>query len=78
MKIRRLKDLREDRDWTQQFLANKLYMTQSTYSSYENGSHQIPLDTLITLAKLYHISVDYLLELTDNPTPPEPNKKLPG
>lgn len=65
----RIKDLREDRDLTQKAVAEYLHIKQNTYSQYENGQRQIPLDSLIALAKFYKTSVDYVLGLTDNPTP---------
>ncbi len=65
----RLKDLREDTDTTQKKLAEYLHIKQNTYSQYENGQRQIPISILIKLAKFYSVSVDYILCLTDNPTP---------
>lgn len=61
----RLKDLREDRDIKQSEIAEILNVRQNTYSQYENGQRQIPIDLLIILAKYYNVSVDYILELTD-------------
>ncbi len=61
----RIKDLREDNDLTQKEIAKYLNIKQNTYSQYENGQRQIPLDSLILLAKFYHTSVDYLLGLTN-------------
>lgn len=61
----RLRDLREDRDLTQRTLAELLSISQNTYSQYENGVRQIPIDLLIRLARYYGTSVDYILELTD-------------
>jgi len=65
MKLKRVKDLREDNDWTQQHVANLLHICRSTYSAYENGANAVPLETLKKLALLYNTSTDYLLELTD-------------
>ena len=65
MRLRRVKDLREDRDWTQQHVANLLHISRSTYSAYENGANAVPLEILKRLALLYDTSTDYLLELTD-------------
>ena len=65
----RIKDLREDNDVTQKELAEYLHIKQNTYSQYENGQRQLPIDTLIALAKFYGVSTDYILELTDNPKP---------
>lgn len=64
----RLRDLREDHDIKQQTLAELLNCSRVTYSRYETGSHEIPLQALIALADYYHTSVDYLLGLTDDPT----------
>ena len=65
----RIKDLREDADLTQQTVADYLHIKQNTYSQYENGHRQIPLDLLITLARYYHTSTDYILGLTDERKP---------
>lgn len=65
----RLKELREEEGITQVELAARLHIKQSTYSQYENGQRQIPIDTLIRLATLYNVSVDYILRLTDFPEP---------
>ena len=72
----RFRDLREDMDMTQQELAAKLNIRQSTLSQYENGQRQIPLNTLIQLALLFDTSTDYLLGLTNerNPYPRISNK----
>lgn len=65
----RFRDLREDMDMTQQELAAKLNIRQSTLSQYENGQRQIPLNTLIQLALLFNTSTDYLLGLTNERMP---------
>ena len=65
----RIKDLREDSDLTQQELAEYLHIKQNTYSQYENGQRQIPIDVLITLARYYKTSTDYLLGLTQERKP---------
>ena len=67
MLLRRLYDLREDNDFKQREIACLLHITQSGYSSYETGQRTIPLESLIALAKFYGVSVDYILELTDEP-----------
>ena len=61
----RLKDLREDADFTQKQLADYLNVKQNTYSQYENGQRQIPIEALIALAKFYKTSTDYILGLTN-------------
>ncbi len=65
----RIKNLREDRNLTQQEVANYLHIKQNTYSQYENGQRQLPVSCLIALANLYKTSTDYILGLTDNKTP---------
>ena len=69
----RLKDLREDSDLTQKMVADFLHVKQNTYSQYENGQRQIPIDMLIELARFYGVSTDYLLELTDERKPYSPS-----
>ena len=65
----RLKDLREDNDLTQKEIANYLHIKQNTYSQYENGQRQLPIEVLIALARYYNTSTDYILNLTNNPKP---------
>lgn len=69
----RIRDLREDRDLTQKQVADYLHIKQNTYSQYENGQRQLPLDALISLAKYYKTSTDYILGLTDEQKPYESN-----
>ncbi len=61
----RIRDLREDNDLTQQQIANLLHIKQNTYSQYENGQRQLPIEFLILLACFYKTSTDYILGLTD-------------
>lgn len=61
----RLRDLREDRDLTQKQIADYLCIRQNTYSQYETGHRQLPVDVLVALAAFYKTSTDYLLGLTD-------------
>ncbi|MBR5156868.1 MAG: helix-turn-helix transcriptional regulator [Clostridia bacterium] len=61
----RLKDLREDMDITQKALADFLHIRQNTYSQYENGQRQLPIEILIALSKYYNVSTDYILGLTN-------------
>lgn len=65
----RIKDLREDNDITQKELAEYLHVKQNTYSQYENGQRQLPIDALIALAKFYNTSTDYILGLTNEIKP---------
>ena len=66
---KRLRDLREDNDMTQQQVAEYLKMKQPQYSRYEKGYRDIPSDVLIALADLYNTSTDYILERTNNLKP---------
>jgi len=61
----RLRDLRENNDLKQSDIANTLNTSQSTYSKYERGAREVPLDVLIKLADFYNTSVDYLLGRTN-------------
>ena len=65
----RLRDLREDKDLTQEELSKAINITQRSYSYYERGDHMIPPEILCRLADYYHTSVDYLLGRTSDPTP---------
>ena len=66
MKFKRLKDLREDHDLSQKQVAQVLGISQQYYSEYEKGNRTIPISHLITLAKYYGTSIDYIVGLSDN------------
>lgn len=72
--LQRLRDFREDKDISQKKMAELMNVAQTTYSDYERGKINIPLDTLKKLALFFDTSIDYLLELTDEPKP-YPRKK---
>ena len=61
----KLKELRKVSGVSQKELADYLHVKQNTYSQYENGKRQLPIEVLIALAKYYQTSTDYLLGLTD-------------
>lgn len=67
MYLRRIGDLRIDGDVKQIEIAKYLGVTQSTYSGYETGRINIPLEALVKIAEFHHVSTDYLLELSDDP-----------
>lgn len=71
----RLRDLREDMDWSQKQLAEQLMMSQTGYSKYETGENDVPTHVLLRLADLYGTSVDYLLGRTDVRDPYPPAKR---
>lgn len=64
---RRIRDLREDKDLTQTQMGKILSCSQRVYSNYERGDIDIPTAVLIKLADFHNVSVDYLLNRTDNP-----------
>lgn len=63
----RLKELRCKRGITQLKLAMDLGMNQNSISRYESGAREADYATLILFADYFHVSIDYLLERTDNP-----------
>lgn len=65
MYFKRLKDLREDKDYYQKDVAKLLGISQQYYSQYELGKYTIPVEFLIILAKEYNVSIDYIVGLTD-------------
>lgn len=67
--VRRIRDLREDHDFTQEFVAKKLGTTQSMYARYERSATELPLRHLLSLCSLYNVSADYILGLSNTPTP---------
>ena len=56
----RIRDLREDHDLNQTQVAKELHIAQTTYSDYEKGKVRIPIDSLIELAKLYDVDMNYI------------------
>lgn len=64
-KYKRIKDLREDHDLTQDTLSKQLNISQRAYSHFETGTRGIPIDILIKLADFYKVSLDYLVGRSD-------------
>ena len=67
LKFENIRNLRIDGGYTQSQIAEYLHIRQNTYSQYEIGVLNYPVDVLIRLADLYNTSTDYILERTDNP-----------
>lgn len=67
--LHRIKELRIEAQLTQKELAQLLNVSQNTYSQYENGKRQIPIEILIKLAVHYEVPTDYILNITDVDTP---------
>lgn len=63
--IKRIRDLREDHDKTQQELADILGTSQTMYARYERGANELPLRHLVKLCKYYGVSADYILGLSN-------------
>lgn len=63
--IRRIRDLREDADKTQQQIADYLGTSQTMYARYERGANELPIRHLISLCKYYNVSADYILGLSN-------------
>lgn len=68
MQFKNLRAIREDRDIKQRQIAEILNVSQNTYSQYETGVISLTAEILIKLAEYYDVSVDYLLDRTDNPS----------
>ena len=65
--LARIRLLREEHDWTQQQVANRLHIDRRTYDAYEAGVTDVPVEILIALARLYNVSTDYLLGESNDP-----------
>lgn len=65
---KRIRDLREDHDLTQQQVADILHTSQTMYARYERGANELPIHHLVDLASYYRVSTDYILGRTDNPS----------
>ena len=63
--VKRMRDLREDNDKTQQEIADILGTSQTMYARYERGANELPIRHLITLCKYYGVSADYILGLEE-------------
>ena len=62
---KRIRDLREDADYTQEYVANYLGTSQTMYARYERGANELPIRHLIKLHELYNVSTDYLLNISN-------------
>lgn len=62
----RIRNLREDKDLTQSQISKYLNISQRTYSHYENGTRDIPINILIAIAEFHQVSIDYLVERTNH------------
>jgi len=67
MQFKNLRGIREDNDIKQKDIASYLNISQNTYSQYETGVISLTAEVLIKLADYYNVSIDYLLDRTNNP-----------
>ena len=67
VQFKNLRSIREDRDIKQKDIAKYLNVSQNTYSQYETGVISLTAEVLIKLADYYNVSIDYLLDRTNNP-----------
>lgn len=65
--LKRIRDLREDMDLTQQQVAEFLGTSQTMYARYERGANELPIHHLLKLCELYQVSSDYILGLSNKP-----------
>ena len=63
--VKRIKDLREDHDKTQQEIADVLGTSQTMYARYERGANELPIRHLLSLCRYYGVSADYILGLSE-------------
>lgn len=61
----RLKELREAAELSQRKIAEELHMHKTTYTRYETGERELPLNIAILIAKYYNVSLDYLAGITN-------------
>ena len=62
----RIRNIREDNEYTQEYIASYLKINRVVYNRYETGVREIPVSILIKLADYYNVSIDYLLNRTNN------------
>ena len=73
--MKRLRDLREDHDRTQQEIADYLGTSQTMYARYERGANELPIRHLVALCKYYNVSSDYILGLSYNKSIKKPETR---
>lgn len=63
--VKRIRDLREDHDKTQQEIADMLGTSQTMYARYERGANELPIRHLLALCRYYGVSADYILGISN-------------
>lgn len=69
MKYENIRSIRIDKGYTQTQIAERLGISQNTYSQYEIGILNYPVDAVVKLADFYGVSTDYLLGRTSRKEP---------
>lgn len=67
--IERIRELREEFEYTQEYVAHYLGTSQTMYARYERGANELPIHHLLKLCKLYNVTSDYILALDNTKTP---------
>ena len=63
--IQRIRELREDKDYNQTFVAQLIHVDQTTYSNYELGKVRMPVECMVELARFYDVNMDYIIGVSD-------------
>lgn len=63
--IQRIRELREDNDYNQTYVANAIHVAQTTYSDYEKGKVRMPIECVIELARFYDVDLNFIIGVSD-------------
>ena len=63
--IQRIRELREDKDYNQTYVAQLIHVDQTTYSNYELGKVRMPIECIVKLARVYNVNLDYIIGVSD-------------
>ena len=63
--IQRIRELREDNDYNQTYVANAIHVAQTTYSDYEKGKVRMPIECVIELARFYNVDLNFIIGVSD-------------
>ena len=63
--IQRIRELREDKDYNQTYVAQLIHVDQTTYSNYELGKVRMPIECIVELARLYDVDLNFIIGVSD-------------
>lgn len=63
--IQRIRELREDKDYNQTYVAHSIHVAQTTYSDYEKGKVRMPIECIVELARFYDVNMDFIIGVSD-------------